>query len=188
MVTTHNELAIGTPASDFDLPDVRGGRVQLASLPTSGALLVVFVCNHCPFVQHIEAELGRFAARYRDRGLTTIAINSNDVLALPEDDEDHMREQSKRAGWDFPHLFDADQTVAKAYGAACTPDLFLYDANRALAYRGEFDGSRPGGDVPLSGDSLAAAVECVLDGRPVPLPHLPLIGCSLKWAPGNEPG
>ena len=159
----------------------------MASLEGSPALLVVFVCNHCPFVQHIETELGRFAARHAERGLITVAISSNDVGACPEDDEAHMAEQVARAAWDFPYLFDADQSVALAYKAACTPDLFLFDENRKLAYRGEFDGSRPESGTPVTGESLLGALDQVLGGEMVPLPHKRSIGCSMKWAPGNAP-
>jgi peroxiredoxin len=190
MVTIHNEIPLGMSAPDFDLQDVTRdsfSRVSLASLSEFRALLIVFACNHCPFVRHIENALGNLASRYMDSGLTTIAISSNDVVAFPEDDEEHMREQAVRAGWNFPYLLDADQSVARAYGAACTPDLFLFDARRTLAYRGEFDGSRPDSGVAASGDSLRGAVELVLAAQEVPLPHRALIGCGIKWAPGNEP-
>ena len=179
-------VPLGTPAPDFDLPSVDGGRVRLADLKGSPATLVVFLSNHCPYVRRIEEGLGRFSADYAGR-LAMVGIASNDIVGYPDDAPEHLREQAKRAGFRFPYLFDETQEVAKAYKAACTPDFFLYDAELRLVYRGEFDGARPGNDVPVTGASLRAAVDAVLSGSPVPEKQVPSMGCSIKWKPGNEP-
>lgn len=180
-------VPLGTAAPDFRLPAIDGRQVGLDDVRDAPALLVAFLCNHCPYVRHVEAELGRFAADYAERGLATVAINANDVASYPDDDADHMAEQAQRAGFTFPYLVDETQAVARAYRAACTPDLFLYDRDRMLTYRGEFDGARPRNSVPVTGASLRAAVDHVLAGEPVPEPHHPSVGCSIKWKPGNEP-
>jgi peroxiredoxin len=181
-------VPLGTPAPDFRLPSVTGGEVALDDLAGSPALLVAFLCNHCPYVRHVESAVGALAAEYEPRGLATVGISPNDVGSHPEDAPEHMVEQIRRAGFGFPYLYDEPQTVAVAYRAACTPDFFLYDADRRLAYRGHFDGSRPGSMTPVTGESLQAAVEQVLAGEPVPEPHPPSMGCSIKWKPGNDPG
>jgi peroxiredoxin len=180
-------VPIGTTAPDFRLPAIDGREVSLDDFRDAPALLVAFLCNHCPYVRHVEAELGRFAATYAERGLATVAINANDVASYPDDDAAHMAQQVDRAGFGFPYLVDETQAVARAYRAACTPDLFLYDGDRALAYRGEFDGSRPRTSVPVTGASVQAAADLVLAGQPVPEPHPAPVGCSIKWRPGNEP-
>jgi peroxiredoxin len=180
-------VPIGTAAPDFRLPAIDGREVSLDDFGDAPALLVAFLCNHCPYVRHVEAAFGRFAAEYAERGLATVGINANDVASYPTDDVAHMAEQVERAGFGFPYLFDETQAVARAYRAACTPDLFLYDRDRALAYRGEFDGSRPHGSVPVTGDTLRTAADHVLAGEPVPEPHPTAVGCSIKWRPGNEP-
>jgi peroxiredoxin len=179
---------IGTPAADFRLPRADGaGEVGLADLADAPALLVVFLSNHCPYVRHIESALGAFAREYAGRGLATVGICANDVTAYPDDAPERLVEQARRAGFEFPYLVDEDQRVARAYRAACTPDFFLYDRQRRLAYRGQFDDSRPGSGKPVTGESLRRAVDLVLAGQPVPEPHTPSVGCSIKWKPGNEP-
>lgn len=185
-LTSPMTVALGTPAPDFDLPAVGGGRVRLAEL-TGSPLLVAFLCNHCPYVKHIESQLARFAAEYRDRGLVTVGICSNDTDAYPDDDEAGLAAQVERSGITFPYLVDATQQVALAYRAACTPDLFLFTADHELAYRGAFDTSRPRSTTPVTGELLRAAVDAVLRGEPVPGPHEPSLGCGLKWKPGNDP-
>jgi peroxiredoxin len=179
-------VPLGTPAPDFALPSVSGSQVKLADV-SAPVLLVVFLSNHCPYVRHVESALGAFAAEYADRGLATIGISSNDVANYPDDDVPGLTEQVERAGFTFPYLIDSSQDVAKAYGAACTPDFFLYDAQRRLVYRGAFDEARPKNDVPVTGNLLRAAVDAALRGESVPEPHQPSSGCSIKWRPGNEP-
>jgi peroxiredoxin len=179
-------VPLGTPAPPFDLPAVAGGSVSLADLAGSPATLVVFLSNHCPYVRRIEHGLGKLAQDYGSR-LSMVAICSNDSVQYPDDDPAHLAEQAERAGFAFPYLIDETQEVAKAYRAACTPDFFLYDADLKLAYRGEFDGARPGNDVPVTGSSLRAAIDALLDGKPVPAEQAPSLGCSIKWRPGNEP-
>ncbi len=174
-------VALGTAAPDFDLPDTEGKRVRLGDFAGAPALLVAFICNHCPFVIHIRAELARFAREYSERGLAIVAINANDVAAYPQDAPDKMADEKRTAGYVFPYLFDETQDVAKAYGAACTPDFFLYDADRKLAYRGQFDDSRPEDGVPVNGADLRAAADAVLAGTPVDIAQRPSIGCNIKW-------
>jgi peroxiredoxin len=182
-------VPLGTPAPDFALPPADGGElVSLGDFADAPALLVAFLCNHCPYVRHVESAFGQVTGEYAPRGLATIGISCNDVRSYPDDAPEHMVEQARRAGFGFPYLYDEDQAIARAYRAACTPDLFLYDEGRRLAYRGEFDGTRPSGGAPATGESLIAALDLVLAGRPVPEPHRPSAGCSIKWRPGNDPG
>jgi len=150
-------------------------------------LLVMFICNHCPYVQHVRSELGRLAADFMPRGLGVVAINSNDVERYAEDSPDNMKKLAASEGWEFPYLHDEAQEIAKAYRAACTPDFFLFDAERRLVYRGQLDDSRPGNAIPVTGRDLRAAIEAVLDGRPGAEDQKPSIGCNIKWKPGNEP-
>lgn len=181
-------VELGTPAPDFDLPSVTTGeKVTLASFADAQALLVVFMSNHCPYVRHVESGFASFAADYQDKGLAVVAISANDVVNYPDDAPEHLVEQIKRAGFTFPYLYDESQRVARAYRAACTPDFFLYDSARRLAYRGQFDDSRPRSAVEVTGASMRAAVDAVLKGEAVPEPHHPSIGCSIKWRPGHEP-
>ncbi|WP_222850952.1 thioredoxin family protein [Phytoactinopolyspora mesophila] len=187
MAVESRDTTVGTPAPDFALPSVDGEEFTLASFSGASALLVAFVCNHCPYVQHIESSFGALTGEYAKHGLATVAICTNDADAYPDDDAEHLQAQANRAGWQFPYLIDADQRVGLAYGAVCTPDLFLYDADRRLAYHGAFDESTPGNHKPVTGASLRAAFDLVLAGKPVPLPHRPAMGCSIKWRPGNEP-
>ena len=180
-------IPLGTPAPPFGLPATSGVRVSLESLGRPKALLVAFLCNHCPFVKHIRDELARLEPDFRGRGLAMVGICSNDADRYPQDGFDAMKVEAREAGWTFPYLHDADQSVAKAYRAACTPDFFLFDADRKLVYRGQLDESRPGNGKPVTGADLRAAIEATLAGRAVPEPHVPSIGCSIKWKPGNEP-
>lgn len=187
MAVTSQMVPLGTPAPDFALPSVDGETVRLSEFADAPALLVVFLCNHCPYVRHIETVLGTTLSAYADRGLAAVGISSNDVESYPDDAPSGMAEQRRRAGFTFPYLYAETQDVAKAYRAVCTPDFFLFDREQRLAYRGQFDGSRPGNGVPVTGDSLGAAVDAVLAGRAVPEPHTPSMGCSMKWKPGNVP-
>lgn len=171
-------VPLGTPAPDFSLPDLRGNVRSLAEF-TAPALLVAFVCNHCPYVKHIEDRFGEFAAAAEN--LDVVAVCANDAEGYPDDTPEKLAEQAVRASWAFPYLVDADQAVARAYKAVCTPDFFLYGPDRLLAYRGAFDGSTPGNGVPVTGDLMRAAVASVVVGEPVPEPHRPSMGCSIKW-------
>jgi thiol-disulfide isomerase/thioredoxin len=180
-------LALGTSAPTLRLPDYDGAMHSLEDFAKAPALLVVFVCNHCPFVRHIRAEFARFAREYAPRGLAIVAINSNDLAAYPQDGPDAMRQEARELGYGFPYLIDATQSVAKAYRAACTPDFFLFDAGRKLVYRGQFDDSRPGSDRPVTGADLRAAADAVLAGCPVSPDQRPSLGCNIKWKPGEAP-
>ncbi|HYN92768.1 MAG TPA: thioredoxin family protein [Pilimelia sp.] len=172
-------VPLGTPAPEFALPDATGTVVRRDDLAAAPALLVAFLCNHCPYVRHIEAEFGKVLAGFPD--LAVVGINTNDADAYPEDSPEHMAEQAARAGWTFPYLVDGDQRVGRAFNAACTPDFFLYDADRRLAYRGAFDESTPRNGATLDGHLLRGAIERVLAGEPVPEPHRASMGCSIKW-------
>ncbi len=187
MAVSSTMIPIGTPAPDFNLPDPFGVLHRSDDLATAPALLVMFICNHCPYVQHLRERLAVVAAELQGRGVAVVAINSNDPDQYPEDAPERMAEEIERFGYTFPYLFDEDQAVARAYHAACTPDFYLFDADRRLAYRGQFDDSRPGKDIPVTGGDLLAAVDAVLAGRPVPEPHQASLGCSIKWRPGNAP-
>jgi peroxiredoxin len=180
-------VPLGTPAPAFTLPAIDGSKVSLSDYADAPALLVVFLSNHCPYVQRIESALGVLLAEFQGRGLATVAICSNDTVNYPDDDGPHLAEQMVRAGFTFPYLVDESQEVAKAYRAACTPDFFLYGADRRLAYRGQFDEARPRNEVVADGETLRAAIEHVLAGEPVAVPHIPSMGCGIKWRPGNEP-
>lgn len=181
-------VPLGTPAPDFTLPSIEGTTVSPGDHAEAPALLVVFLSNHCPYVRRIEDGLGAVLGEYAAKGVASVAICSNDVARYPDDAAPRLREQAKRAGFAFPYLMDESQQVARAFRAACTPDFFLYDRDRRLAYRGEFDGARPSNDVPADGAALRAAMDHVLAGRPVPEPHAASLGCGIKWLPGNEPG
>jgi peroxiredoxin len=185
--TPSTMLALGTSAPNFDLPDFDGRRHRLDDFAASRALLVAFICNHCPFVKHMRAEFAAFAREYAARGLAVVAIVSNDLDVYPQDGPDAMREEARSLGYVFPYLVDADQQTAKAYRAACTPDFFLFDASRHLVYRGQFDDSRPGSDRPVTGADLRLAVDAVLAGKPMDADQRPSLGCNIKWKPGNEP-
>lgn len=185
--TTSVMLPLGTPAPPFDLPDARGGRVRLDDLRDARALLVAFLCNHCPFVKHIRAELAALPGTYASMGLAMVGICSNDAERYPQDGFEAMRTEAAEAGWTFPYLHDEAQSVARAYRAACTPDFYLFDRDRRLAYRGQLDDSRPNNGIAVTGRHLRAAIDAVLRGAPIPIEQLPSIGCSIKWKPGNEP-
>lgn len=181
MAVTSPLTPLGSALPSTSLPDLSGTEVDLASFAAGRPLLVVFACNHCPYVKHVESALGELIAGYEASDLAVVAIGSNDVTAYPEDDEVHLREQIQRAGWTFGYLVDAEQSAAKAFGAVCTPDFFLYDGDLRLAYRGAFDASTPGNGQPLTGDDLRAALDAVIAGTPVPQPQRPAMGCSIKW-------
>jgi len=180
-------LPLGAKAPSFDLADPSGRRFSLETFDGSPALLVAFICSHCPFVRHVRAGFAALAAEYQMRGVAVVAIASNDAKAYPEDGPEGMAAEAKEVGYTFPYLFDETQEVAKAYGAACTPDFFLFDRERRLFYRGQMDGSRPGNGVPVTGEDLRRAVDAVLDGQPGPEVQRPSLGCNIKWKPGNEP-
>lgn len=172
-------VPLGTPAPDFALPDLEGNVRRRDDFAASPALLVAFLCNHCPYVRHVESQLGKLLAGYPD--LAVVGICCNDTDAYPDDRPDKLAEQAARAGWTFPYLVDETQEVGRAFQAACTPDFFLYDSERRLAYRGAMDDSTPGNGRPVTGELLAAAIDLVLAGKPVPEPHRPSMGCSIKW-------
>ena len=185
--TPSTMLDLATTLPSFTLPDFNGRTVSDTDFTGSRALLVAFICKHCPFVKHIRAEFARFAKEYEAKGLKVVAIASNDTKEFPEDGPEGMKQEAAEAGYTFPYLFDEKQRVARAFRAACTPDLFLFDGDRRLAYRGQFDGSRPKNNVPVSGADLRAAADAVLAGTPAPATQKPSIGCNIKWSPGNEP-
>ena len=187
MAETPSTMApLGTLAADFRLPDTNGKLVARDDFKDAPALLVMFICNHCPFVKHIRSGLAQFGRDYHGRGLAIVAINSNDVASYPDDSPENMAREVKEAGYTFPYLYDATQEVAKAYRAACTPDFFLFDGQRRLVYRGQFDDSRPGNRRPVTGADLRAAADDVLAGRAVPDDQRPSIGCNIKWKRGKN--
>ncbi len=188
MVATNSTmLPLGTPAPDFRLPDTNGRAFSLADLKQAKALVVVFMCNHCPYVKHIRAGLAQLARDYQPRGVALVGINSNDVRNYPADSPEKMKQEVRAAGYIFPYLYDEAQEVAKTYRAACTPDFFVFDGAQRLVYRGQFDDSRPGNGLPVTGKDLRAALDAVLAGKPPPSNQKPSIGCNIKWKPGNEP-
>jgi thiol-disulfide isomerase/thioredoxin len=180
-------LDLGTPAPDFRLSDYNGKPVSRDDFGDAKALLVVFWCNHCPFVKHVRSQFSKFAREYVARGLAVVAIASNDVGTYPQDGPRGMAQEAREGGYAFAYLFDETQDVAKAYRAQCTPDFFLFDAKRRLAYRGQFDASRPNNGVPVTGADLRAACDAVLAGKSAPSDQKPSVGCSIKWKAGNEP-
>jgi len=180
-------LSLGTAAIDFRLPDTNGRFVSTTDFADKPALLVMFICNHCPYVLHVRAELSKLGRDYIARGVGIMAVNSNDVMNYPEDGPARMAEEARTAGYSFPYLFDEAQTVAQAHRAACTPDFFLFDKNRRLVYRGQLDDSRPGNDIPVTGRDLRAALDALLAGEGVSLEQKPSLGCNIKWKAGNEP-
>ncbi|MGN6303617.1 MAG: thioredoxin family protein [Mesorhizobium sp.] len=185
--TESNPIKLGTSAPKFVLPDANGKQVALDDFGDSPALLVAFISNRCPFVLLIREELAKFGREYAESGLAVIAVNSNDSSAHPEESLERIGEEIKSVGYGFPYLKDETQAVAKAYGAACTPDFFLYDRERRLAYHGQFDDARPGNGKSVTGDDLRAAVDAVLAGKPAIEDQIPSIGCNIKWTQGNEP-
>ena len=186
-LTPSNMLPLGTPAPDFSLPDVVSGKtLSLADFAEYEALLVMFICRHCPFVKHLQEALHEFGRDYADRGLGIVAISANDADEYPDDRPESLKEMAMSLGFKFPFCYDESQETAKAYAAACTPDFFLFDRERKLVYRGQFDDSRPGNDIPVTGGHLRDAVEALLDNRPVPPEQKPSIGCNIKWKTGKE--
>ncbi len=186
-LTPSTMLPLGTPAPDFSLPDTRGNTVSLANFKDAPALVVMFICNHCPYVKHLQPALARFGSDYAARGAAVIAISSNDVANYPDDSPARMREDAERFGYCFPYLYDESQSVARAYRAACTPDFYVFDKDRKLVYRGQFDASRPGNGVPVTGADLRAATDAALAGQPAPADQKPSMGCNIKWKSGNAP-
>ncbi|HHM04269.1 MAG TPA: thioredoxin family protein [Gammaproteobacteria bacterium] len=185
--TPSTMLELGTPAPQFRLPDTDGTWVSRDDFKDARGLLVVFMCNHCPYVLHIREALADFAREYQARGLAMVGINANDVERYPDDSPEKMAQEKARAGYSFPYLFDATQEVAKAYRAACTPDFFLFDESHKLVYRGQFDDARPGNDVPVTGRDLRAAAAALLAGQHIDTDQKPSLGCNIKWKPGQEP-
>lgn len=185
--TPSTMLPLGTELPDFSLADVVSGSTFSAADFEGPGLLVVFTCNHCPFVRHIRRELGRFGRDYQERGLAIVAIASNDVQQYPQDGPDGMLEEAREGGYTFPYLFDETQAVARAFRAACTPDFFLFDGERRLAYRGQFDDSRPSNQVPVTGADLRKAADLILAGERPGADQVPSVGCNIKWKPGNAP-
>lgn len=188
MLMESKMLPLGTKAPAFELTDtVSGKKFSLESYKNSQALLVMFICQHCPYVQHVKAELARLGRDYKNKSLGIAAVSSNDAQAYPKDAPAELAAFAQREGFAFPLLYDETQAVAKAYSAVCTPDFFLFDKSRKLVYRGQLDDSRPGKDTPVTGRDLRAAIDAVLAGKPVDAKQKPSAGCSIKWKKGNEP-
>ena len=181
-------LPLGTAAPAFALPDVVSGQtITLATVAEAPALLVMFICRHCPFVKHVERELACLGRDYGPQGVGIVAISANSLQTHPQDGPDHLKTQAEECGFTFPYCFDDTQAIAKAYTAACTPDFFLFDGHQRLVYRGQLDDSRPSNGLPVTGKDLRAALDAVLAGQPLPAEQRPSIGCNIKWAPGHEP-
>jgi thiol-disulfide isomerase/thioredoxin len=188
MVATQSQmLPLGTEAPSFTLPDPDGTLHSLDDRKDADAYLVMFICNHCPFVKHVAPELARIGHDYGRRNVAIIAINSNDIVTQPGDSPENMKKESIARGYSFPYVFDEDQTVAKAYRAACTPDIYVFDRDRRLVYRGQLDGSRPSNNISVDGSDLRVALDAVLSDTAVPELQIPSIGCNIKWKPGNAP-
>lgn len=187
-LTPSTMLPLGTKAPDFQLPDVVSGQtISLATFAGKQALVVMFICRHCPFVKHVQGELAKIGQDYQDKSVGIVAISSNYVPSYPEDAPELLKEMAIALGFNFPYCYDQTQAVAKAYRAACTPDFFVFDSQLALVYRGQLDDSRPSNDKPVTGKDLRAAIDAVLSGQPVNPVQIPSIGCNIKWQPGNEP-
>lgn len=187
VLTPSTMLALGTQAPDFKLPDPSGKEHSLADFQGAPALLVAFICNHCPYVKHVADEFASLAKEYQAKGVAVVAINSNDVATHPADSPEKMAEEIQQRGYIFPYLYDETQEAAQAYRAACTPDFYVFDKNQKLVYRGQMDSSRPDSGIPVTGKDLRAALDAVLSGQPVPEEQTPSIGCNIKWRSGNEP-
>ncbi len=185
--TVSQMLALGTEAPAFTLPDPDGNQFSLDGGEGANAYLIMFICNHCPFVRHVAAELARIGQDYGTQNVAVYAINSNDYEKYPADAPNKMKQEAADWGFNFPYLVDADQTVAKAYMAACTPDIYVFDGGKKLVYRGQLDASRPSNNIPVNGSDLRAALDAVLNGTDLPEDQAPSIGCNIKWKPGNEP-
>jgi len=188
VLTASTMLELGARAPSFALPATTGQIVRLADFEEATGLVVVFLCNHCPYVKHVQHELAAIGRDYMARGIAMVGINSNDAVAYPDDSFARMGEEARRTGYPFPYLFDETQAVAKAYHAACTPDLFLFDRDRRLVYRGQLDDARPGKAAPVTGRDLRRALDALLAGQPIPEEQQPSMGCNIKWKPGNAPG
>jgi peroxiredoxin len=186
-LTPSTMLPLGTAAPDFRLPDTTGKIVSPADFKNAPALLVMFICNHCPYVIHIRPGLAQLGRDYLPKGVAIVAMNANDANNYPADSPARMKDEVKTAGYTFPYLFDETQAVAKAYRAACTPDLFLFDRAQKLVYRGQFDDSRPGNNAPVTGRDLRAALDALLAGKSVSADQKPSMGCNIKWKSGNAP-
>lgn len=186
-VTTSKMLTLGTSAPNFGLPDTEGNILSLADFEESPTLLVIFMCNHCPFVKYVLSAMVELMKEYQAKGVAVVGINSNDVVNFPEDSPEMMARLVEEAGFTFPYLYDQTQEVAKAYQATCTPDFFLFNKERKLVYRGQMDDSRPGSKIPITGLDLIKAMDAVLAGRVVSSDQKPSMGCNIKWKQGNEP-
>lgn len=180
-------LPLGAQAPDFNLPDADGKTWSLDDFPGAKAYLVIFMCNHCPYVKHVRHELAELARDYQAKGVAVVGINSNDTANYPEDSPAKMKEEVKDVGYTFPYLYDETQETAKAYRAACTPDFYVFDSAKKLVYRGQMDDSRPGNGKPVTGADLKTALDAILEGRAVPEDQTPSVGCNIKWKRGNEP-
>ena len=181
-------VALGTQAPDFHLPDVISGQiVSLESFATKSGLLVMFICRHCPYVKHVQDELARIGQDYQSRGVGIVAITSNDIAQQPADAPESIKGMAQELGFTFPFCYDESQAIAKAYGASCTPDFFLFDRNHKLVYRGQLDDSRPSNGLPVTGRDIRAALDALLAGQPVSQVQKASLGCNIKWKPGNEP-
>ncbi len=186
--TASTMLPLGTVAPEFELPDVVSGEnISLANVADSKALLLMFICQHCPFVKHVQQELAQIGQDYSQQPLKIVAISANDVVNYPDDSPEKLKQMAEALNFNFPLCYDQSQEVSKAYTAACTPDFFLFDANQKLAYRGQLDDSRPSTDIPVTGKDLRRAIDTVLQGKAVDFEQKPSIGCNIKWKPGNEP-
>jgi len=187
VMTASTMLPLGTSGPDFSLPDTEGNIISRDSFKEAPALLVVFMCNHCPFVKHILKHLIELIKEYQAKGIAVVGVNSNDAANFPEDSPEMMEKVAKERRLTFPYLYDETQAIAKAYHAACTPDFFLFDKERRLIYRGQMDDSRPGNNIPITGADLRAALDAILEGKPVPQEQKPSMGCNIKWKRANEP-
>ena len=188
VLTPSTMLSLGTQAPDFRLPDVSSGQIiSLASFEDKIALLLMFICCHCPFVKHIEQEIAKLGKDYQDKSLGIIAISANDISKYPDDSPENIKLMAQKLGFHFSFCYDETQEVAKSYTAACTPDFFLFNKSRKLVYRGQLDDSRPSNQLPVTGKDLRQAIDCLLADKPIDFPQKPSIGCNIKWKPGNEP-
>lgn len=187
VLTPSTMLELGTKAPDFTLPNMRGTQVSLSDFKSAKGLLVIFMCNHCPYVKHVRSELAKLGSECQEKGVAVVGINSNDIENYPDDSPENMIKEAQVAGYTFPYLYDETQAVAKAYKAACTPDFYLFDQDFKLVYRGQLDDSRPGNDIPVTGATLRKAIDDMLAGQPVTAEQKPSSGCNIKWKKGNEP-
>ena len=186
-LTASKMLPLGTSAPDFKLPDTEGKMISSNDFKEAKAFLVIFMCNHCPYVKHILSQMINLIKDYQAKSVAVVGINSNDIANYQDDSPKLMAKLAKKAGFTFPYLYDESQEVAKAYHAACTPDFFLFDSNKTLVYRGQMDDSRPGNGIPVTGADLTAAINAVIEGKPVSQEQKPSMGCNIKWKKGNEP-